>query len=903
MKKIIISVLVIAVVGTAIFFALKFYNKVKIQQIEALDIIPENAAFILKVHQPTLFTDNYLTEEESAVSSLNQMLCVQYFKYQIDSLLNELEVNESSLFAHLSEAELYYSIHMNGIDKFNGLFTFSLKPPVDKETLLAAMESLGSIKSKSFEGVDIYMLTRDGVNYSFIQEGNLLLFSQAPVLIEKVVYTLNARQDKGTNGILHRLKEIEGKDNELTYYLNYPYFYRYLAKFGDPIFRDKLKTIGDIAQYAVMDLTVLDNLVSLNGFSLASDSSNTFVNALQGVKAGSFQASKVLPYNTAGFFFFGAKNYKSFMDNLSSTSWRFKDAKELESLNQMLKSPIEDYFYPWMTDELVVSYSKGSYEQINENTYAFFKVTDIKEATQSLQTLSEEICAADNKLVDTASYRSYFINHISSSYLIPNLFGDLFKGIVQPYYVALEDYIVFGNSKKALKDYLNEYMVGRCLENHPQYKELAPNISNDAHFLCYSDLGAYHSIWSYFLSVDMVKKIEDSEFPYKTMGTFLFEILVDNEGSYTNVILSKSTENAQEESIGWQTALDGDVAWGPYEVKNHLSGQMDVMAVDVHNFLYRIDHRGKISWKIPLIGKPIGEIRTVDYYQNSKLQTLFNTEKFLYLLDVNGNKVENYPIQLPMKATAGLNIIRYEGSEKIRVCLPLADNKVYNYTLEGEQTQGWKYPALESPIQQEVQYIHLSGKDILLVADTSGNVMYANRRGENRIKTKLGFTNSRETGFYKIDHKGESKMLTTDPLGRVVMVNFNGEVSKTLLDEFTAKHRFSFMDFDGDGEKDFLYLDYQMIKVFNQKKEKIFEKELSFQPHAGSAIFTQLSDSVFCVLKDKESSQLHFINLKGDVIKNEAYTSTGNYFIKKATKNEKLRLITVNRNVISNFIL
>jgi hypothetical protein len=101
----------------------------------------------------------------------------------------------------------------------------------------------------------------------------------------------------------------------------------------------------------------------------------------------------------------------------------------------------------------------------------------------------------------------------------------------------------------------------------------------------------------------------------------------------------------------WEVELDAQLYGKPWFIRNHHTGKLNVVAFDKLSNMYLIDHNGMIQWKIPLMEEPISPVYPVDYYKNGKIQYLFNTKNYLYLIDLNGNYVADYPVKLITNAT------------------------------------------------------------------------------------------------------------------------------------------------------------------------------------------------------------------------------------------------------------
>ena len=212
------------------------------------------------------------------------------------------------------------------------------------------------------------------------------------------------------------------------------------------------------------------------------------------------------------------------------------------------------------------------------------------------------------------------------------------------------------------------------------------------------------------------------------------QFIVNSNGAFTSLNINTNNITEIEDNTSWQLALDYEIAAGPFLIKNHITKTKDILLFDVRNTMYRISSKGKIEWAIPVAEIPIGTPQIVDYYKNNKYQFLYNSKKNMYLYDLNGNTVENYPIKLETEATAPLSLVNYDNKKKYRILVPQSDGLVHNYQIDGSATNGWLLPSMPSLISKPVQHYAIEKKDFILLADTSGNVVFSNRKGEARIE-------------------------------------------------------------------------------------------------------------------------------------------------------------------------
>jgi hypothetical protein len=190
--------------------------------------------------------------------------------------------------------------------------------------------------------------------------------------------------------------------------------------------------------------------------------------------------------------------------------------------------------------------------------------------------------------------------------------------------------------------------------------------------------------------------------------------------------LPKAT-NQQNQDI---VLLDTDLYANPVTVKNHITNETELVCTNVSNHLYLLSSTGKILWKKNIGEKILGGIKQVDYFNNGKLQMLFNTENQLHIIDRNGNNVSGFPIKLSSAAAGGLTLFDYENNQNYRLWIPLKNNTTVCYAINGKQLVDF------SPVKNagQITRLVLQQKDYFILIDTLGNIHVTNRKGEARVK-------------------------------------------------------------------------------------------------------------------------------------------------------------------------
>ena len=199
----------------------------------------------------------------------------------------------------------------------------------------------------------------------------------------------------------------------------------------------------------------------------------------------------------------------------------------------------------------------------------------------------------------------------------------------------------------------------------------------------------------------------------KKVPGIIVQFVTEGEMYYSNISLGYTSQIKEKAHTVWESLLDSTAIGKPYLTINHYTSEKEIIVQDAKNTLYLINSAGRILWKVRLEDPIMGEIYQIDYYNNGKLQYLFNTPTGIHLLDRNGNYVERYPVKLRADATNGLALFDYDKRKEYRIFVACENRKVYVYDIEGNIVPGWKFPGSEGTVQKPVQHFRIGERTIL----------------------------------------------------------------------------------------------------------------------------------------------------------------------------------------------
>jgi hypothetical protein len=317
----------------------------------------------------------------------------------------------------------------------------------------------------------------------------------------------------------------------------------------------------------------------------------------------------------------------------------------------------------------------------------------------------------------------------------------------------------------------------------------------------------------------------------------------------------------------WETHLDTTLNFKPALVENHYTGENEIFVQDMNQNLYLINKVGRILWKKRIEENIIGDIHQIDFYNNGKLQILFNTKNKIHLVDRKGNYVENYPITLPSPATAPLAVFDYNNNSNYRIFIPCENKKVYDFSKEGRIIEGWKFGKSDTKVTTPVQHFRIGTKDYIVFADKY-RIYILNRRGETRVETEKQFSKSKENIFYiSNENSSNPSLVTTNKKGTVHHIYFDGQIKTTNAGEFTENHFFDLKDMNSDDKKDFIFLDENTLHVIEQNGKEIFKRKFKHDITYPPIYFYFSYNKRKLGIVSKNSNKIYLVNSDGSIYK------------------------------------
>ncbi len=870
-RNIFLFVLLFAVVAAASWFT---WLSVRKPDLSPYDVIPQSAGLVVKANDAFDALDQYLESDiwnyDADMGKIKEQLLF------VSKICDE----PFDLKEHVSDYEIYFSLHSDKDEK-PGLVMYI---PENSDLTLKRFEQ---ILADDFENNCLSGINENGVRNLVVQGfepviyydeiSGMLVLSFSPELITQVREHCELKKTPITElADFDYLSEVSGKNTVANVFVNYANLPDALKLFAEQKYFSNILNIKDFATWTALDLTAGQNEVLLNGYTVVNDSLHNFLKCFQGQKPFPFIASRVIP-NDCHYYvslrfdtFTGYHNqfvdYKSNQDDADAF---FSLATKMNSKYAVKTSTIDK----WIGNEITL-FAYGDKKRQGGNLAAIH-LKDKALAKQALIKMAKK----SGKGSYIVSYKNHRIRRIKEKGFVELLCGDLGTGIDQHYFSIIGDFVVFGNSEPELKTVIDKYNAEQVLATFPPFQSFAENFAREANF----SIGVLHpqSIARY-VSEKLSAEIRAKKWLNKTTGVGMQFVVGDNI-FFTNIFtqyisdvkkLEQKTDNASSPKIEEQVLeekevvrkafarLDAPIEGVPQIVHSHRSDNNRVAAFDINNNMYLFDEKGTQLSKTALKEKPLSKIYEVDAYKNRKIQYLFNTRSYLYLIDINGSVVRGYPKKLPNKAAGPITVFDYNRKRNYRIFYGGENRKLYNINVKGKAVKGWKRPGLNALFSGYAQRLIIGRKDYLLFPLESGQIFISDRRGATRIPMKGKVRNSLHTDFFENKTNSKGEIISTDNQGRLFYLNRSGKLNRTVFQPFTDKHFFIYDDFNHDGANDFIYVDEKRLVVLNRYKKKkleyYFENPIEVKP-----VLIKSGARHILAVTDAKNYKVYLFNHKG----------------------------------------
>ena len=561
------------------------------------------------------------------------------------------------------------------------------------------------------------------------------------------------------------------------------------------------------------------------------------------------------PYGTSGFYHLSISDYNLFLQRwkgyMQATGLYQQIFQSGELIQKQLTKDIAAITESWWAGEM-------AWVQTDRNKeYGVFLA---KKGQESFLSLSEIAHLSQPEII-SLEYKNYKIKEINFPWFLAAQFGPWFKNFEKTYFSVVEDMIIFARSTSELMEYVDLLEQGYILQKNESYIAFSDNLSKNSNFTYF--LNSPKTPLQILPGLDelLVESLTSCTLFKNDLSGFSAQFNWKNNMVYTSIyggFDGKRTQNTSQ----WQVLLDSKMILSPSIITDHTDGTHKYIVFDDFRQMYLINEQGDVVWKKQLEENAMSQVYQIDFYKNGKIQYLFNTENYLYLVDLTGELVDNYPVKLNSEASAGLSVVDYSNNKDYRIFIPCQNGEIYNYQKNGRLLKDWKAKNTRRKIVKPIKHLVTANKDYLIAEADNGNVFFYDRKGNIRMEIKQSFQNALGSDFYSGQNTHPGHLLTTSSDGKIAFIPEKGAIKSDDFGKFSPNHFFLYDQFSSAAPYNFIFVDGQQLQVFDKDKNPIytyvFEHEIVTKPQ----MFNISGEKILTVL-DSIGGQLYLFDSRG----------------------------------------
>ena len=853
---------------------------------DAIGAIPTNAAIVVKINSFEVLTKSLYKNQNDLWFNLRVFDPIakanSFFEYS-----ENYRLVSSGFEQLLYKNDIFMSVHAVGKGTPAFLYAANLTERVKASDVISyfanALGDRYNLTKKDYNGVTIHTYTHidpdNPRSFSFAISHNVAVASESILLVESSIGQMGSNISLKQDRAFMEAYRTAGTRVKANVFVNHNRLPIILSERIHQSQRLGFETLAHIASWSELDLTIKDDAFYLNGLTMVSDTLNVFYKIFTKQKPVKMSVPEILPAQTAALVFLGVSNIETYLQSysqyLSSRGTLNKRSAQIESLNTRIGCNIQKLYSSIFESELTLAFIPFEGE-----TYAncWFAIANTKGQSMAQQKLTEAIeqYAKANQQSISSFETNFAVDREKSVkiYRFPKpgiheaLFGPLFAPVNDQYFTFIESYMVFGSSIDALSRLVLANIHNKQLSVDESFKEFSQNLALESNFTAYINPGKAEVLYGHKLApASAARLLSRMESVQKIQGIAI-QLTGGRKMIFNNVHARYSPYTLDSPQTVWETRLDSSFSMKPQLVVNHNTQNREIFVQDNKNNIYLINDIGRVLWKRPITEAIIGEVHQVDIYRNGRLQFLFNTRSHLYLVDRNGNNVSGFPVKLRSPATNQVAVFDYENNRNYRFFLAGEDRKVYVYDREGNLVTGWDFDRTERPVRQPVQHFRIVGRDFIVLTDENRPYIL-DRRGNERVKLSQIFSMASNSNIFVEGGKSRTsaRFVTTDSEGGVRLIYLDGKVETRSITDLGPNHAFALNDVNGNGTNDYIFLDGNMLKVYNTQGNRLFYKEFAnkLDPQIIYFHFGSRDRKLGVVCSD--TSEIYLINGNGTMYK------------------------------------
>ncbi len=814
MKKLLLFFFALGLISSLVwFFFIQETYRNPFASVQPIEAIPQNTAIILE------FDDYYMLRHEVAKMPYAEEMSDAFFVKKMSEdfrVIRQLFSKNKNHLQLLLNSPITAGLHLSG--KSDVDFLYVLKDEKQVFKLPELLDKFPSRKSIANQNT-VYRIELDkGEKYTVAVYQDLIMISKYAYLVESAMEQL---KNPSTNLLGNELFQFSKKTKRTKQQVEISIHFDNLKSFANP-FLDKnaTKYLNYFSNNIYSGHWILDfqkEGVSMNGCVKKKYgnvllenlfSNNTFTNS---------KSAEVLPKNI-GYFF--RHSLKGLSGNINS--------KKTSGL-------FEKSFLPWLGEEWLIGRTEIFTKKMQAEKFIAYQIKNgqVKTAQHYLEKWTDSLGVTNNW-----DYQTYNIRQIATENLPIPFASDEFLILKKPCYAFIDDYVVFSGAPRILENWIDQFVTNQTLASHIPFLKMKGKVGqNEVAEFYWNSRTANQFLKNSF---DAKEKNAKSQIDlWENFPAFGLNAAWEKGEFVTNGYLYFEKENLKKAKVKWRTPLKKKAITQPFVIFNDEKGEYDILIQDEDLRLYLLNQDGEIVWEKLLTSQIQSDILPANFFEDSANGILFNTLDKIYLLDLEGNDKNDFPLELSSPASNGLLLADF-GDGDFGIYVACENEIIYGFDKMGIPLSGWNSIEGAGKINVPLKHFETEFMDFIVAINSEGSVFSFGKDGFVEMEVRNVSGENSNPLFFHLG-KLKNQMAIADENGEAQVFNLleKGKIKSPVSEGKQNNYKFASADFGGDN-----YSDFAVLKNNNLEIQYYHQDE--FQ-NFGTYQFSNSQDAIFPV--------------------------------------------------------
>lgn len=513
--------------------------------LQPIYLIPKDAVFIIESDKP-VESWNVISESEA----WSHLIDNDYFSnlteniQRIDTLFNE----RKSLFEFFDNRSFYISVHMTTPDDYGLFYVLDLKRIANLNLLKSYFDTLlnedYSLSRRTYHDHEILEVfnskEKETLYLSFIK--NQLIASYTHTLIESAIDQYK-EPEIGRNLNFLAVNKKVGYENLFRLYVQYQYFDDYLNQYyvQPSTWGQRVSENLDFSGFQI-DVNSESKLTA-EGYTNIKSINEIYLKALQKSGVSERYLSAIAPDDTALYLSYGFSSFEEFFANLENlqkaSPKQFESyANGIESLEKFLRINIKEDFVSWIGTEISILQLPTNTKKVKNPLALVLQTKDKNLAKEKLAFVLAQIKKRTPVKFKAVTYNGYEINFLSIKGFFKAILGNRFEEFDKPYFIILEDNVVFSDNPNTLKHIIDKYLAKKTLAESSTYQEFAKDFSSESSLFVYANVPLLFNGFYETTTLDTKNKLRKNKDYFICFPLAGFQLMPDEAEFKSRLILS-----------------------------------------------------------------------------------------------------------------------------------------------------------------------------------------------------------------------------------------------------------------------------------------------------------------------------------------------------------------------------